>query len=198
MNRKDLLFQIAERQQGYFTCSQAKECGFSPTNYHRYLTSGEWIKELRGIYRLAHYPLMERPELVLWSLWSRDNKGKVQGVWSHETALDIYELSDVMPSKLHMSVPKKFRKRTPTPEILTLHFSDLTSNDVQAQQGYIITTPLRTIVDIAKEGELTHDLISQAVHEALKKGVVSRRELEQSISNKAVPILMRILDEYKL
>lgn len=198
MNRKDLLFQIAERQQGYFTSSQAEECGFSPTNYHRYLNSGEWVKELRGIYRLAHYPITERPELVLWSLWSRNRAGKVQGVWSHETALDIYELSDVMPAKLHMSVSKKFRKRTPTPKILTLHFADLTESDVQSQQGYLVTTPLRTIIDIAEDGELSQDLISQAIHEALQKGVVSRKELEQAISNKSASTITRILNEYNL
>jgi len=37
---KDLLFQIADAQQGYFTSSQAEECGFARTNF-------------RGIYRLA-------------------------------------------------------------------------------------------------------------------------------------------------
>ena len=106
--------------------------------------------------------MTDRPELVLWSLWSRDKKGQVRGVWSHETALDIFELSDVMPSKLHMSVPKKFRKRTSIPKVLPLHYADLRDVDIQAQQGYLITTPLRTLIDIAHVGELSYDLIKQA------------------------------------
>lgn len=198
MDKKDLLFRIAEGQQGYFTSQQAEECGFSPTNFHRYIASSEWIKELRGIYRLAHYPITDRPELVLWSLWSRNKKGIVLGVWSHETALDIYELSDVMPSKLHMSVPKKFRRRTDIPKNLNLHFAELSEADIQAQQGYLVTTPLRTILDITEAGELSHDLITQAVHDAFQKGVVSYKELSLANSTKSIPILTRILDEYNL
>ena len=198
MNRKDLLFRITEGQHGYFTSQQAEECGFSPTNFHRYLASGEWIKELRGIYRLSHYPITDRPELVLWSLWSRNKKGIVLGVWSHETALDIYELSDVMPSKLHMTVPKKFRRRTDIPKNLAFHFAELSEADIQAQQGYLITTPLRTILDISEAGELSHDLITQAVHDAFQKGVVSYKELSQANSTKSIPILTRILDEHNI
>jgi predicted transcriptional regulator of viral defense system len=198
MSKKDLLFQIAQRQQGYFTSLQAEECGFPSSNFHRYLISKEWIRELHGIYRLARYPMTDRPELVLWSLWSRDKKGQVRGVWSHETALDIFELSDVMPSKLHMSVPKKFRKRTSIPKVLALHYADLRDVDIQAQQGYLITTPLRTLIDIAQAGELSYDLIKQAVHDALRKGMVSRRELNQANLQNNIPILLRILDEFGL
>lgn len=198
MSKKDLLFQIAERQQGYFTSLQAEECGYPSSNVHRYLISKEWIREQHSIYRLAHYPMTDRPELVLWSLWSRDKKGQVRGVWSHETALDIFELSDVMPSKLHMSVPKKFRKRGDIPKVLALHYVDLREVDIQAQQGYLITTPLRTLIDIAQAGELSYDLIKQAVHDALRKGMVTRKELNQANLQSQIPILLRILDEYGL
>lgn len=198
MNKKSLLFHIADSQQGYFTSSQAEECGFFPTNFHRYLNSGEWIKEMHGIYHLAHYPITERPELVQWSLWSRNKKGKIQGVWSHETALDIHGLSDVMPSKLHLSVPKKFRKLKNIPEILILHFSDLQEVDVQAQQGYFVTTPLRTLIDIAEKEELSKDLIKQSVIEAVQKGLVSPREIQQSHANCPIPKLMGILHECNL
>lgn len=198
MSKKDLLFQIAERQQGYFTSRQAEECGYPSSNVHRYLISKEWIRERHGIYRLARYPMTDRPELVLWSLWSRDKKGQVRGVWSHETALDIFELSDVMPSKLHMSVPKKFRKRVEIPKALALHYVDLREVDIQAQQGYLVTTPLRTLIDIAQAGELSYDLIKQAVHAALRKGMVTRRELNQANLQVQIPILLRILDEYGL
>src|SRR5215204_1717827 len=101
MDNKHQLFEMADRQQGYFTNAQAEQCGFSRTNFHRYLSNGEWVKEGRGIYRLTQYPITNRPELVLWSLWSRNKSGAAQGVWSYETALDIYELSDVMPAKMH-------------------------------------------------------------------------------------------------
>jgi len=196
MGNKDLLFQIADSQQGYFTSQQAEECGFSRANFHRFLTSKQWIKELRGIYRLARYPITERPELVLWSLWSRSKHGKVLGVWSHVTALDIYELSDAMPTKLHMTVPKGFRRATNIPKPLVLHFADLSEKEVQMQQGFLVTTPLKALVDIAEEGKLAEDLIIQAIQDALKRGLISRIELIQA--SKTSQKLVRLINDYKL
>ncbi len=52
-----------------------------------------------SVFVSVRYPVTERSELVLWILWSRDKKGNPQGVWSRQTALDIHEISDIMPSK---------------------------------------------------------------------------------------------------
>jgi predicted transcriptional regulator of viral defense system len=196
MGKKDLLFRIADSQQGYFTSQQAEECGFSRSNFHRYLASKQWTKEMRGIYRLTHYPVTERPELVLWSLWSRDKQGKILGVWSHVTALDIYELSDAMPSKMHMTVPKRFRRGTNIPKTLVLHFADLSEKDIQMQQGYLVTTALKTIVDIVDEGKLAEELVIQAIQDALKQGLISRTALIQT--SKTSPKLVSFLNDFKL
>ncbi len=192
MVKEGLLFDIADRQQGYFTARQAEECGFHRAHFHRFLSSGKWINEQRGIYRLAHYPVTERPELVIWSLWSQDRAGNIQGVWSHATALDIYELSDVMPAKMHMTVPKRFRKGVPIPKLLILHFTNLSEQDVQRQQGYLVTTPFRTLLDIVADRGLSDDLITQALEEAIQKGLVSRKELKTN------EIIKSYLDEYKI
>lgn len=193
MDNKHQLFEIADRQQGYFTNAQAELCGFSRTNFHRYLSNREWVKEGRGIYRLTQYPITNRPELVLWSLWSRNKGGAAQGVWSYETALDIYELSDVMPAKMHMTVPKRFRKRAAIPKVLVLHFEDLAKEDIRFQQGYMVTSPLRTLIDIVESNRLSNDLISQALHDALHKGVVYREEIRDSDKN---PIAIKKLMEF--
>ncbi len=198
MSDKDRLFQIADSQQGYFTSAQAQECGYSRTNFHRYISSGEWVKELRGVYRLAHYPITSHPDLVVWGLWSRNMKGTIQGVWSHTTALELYELSDVMPAKMHLTVPKKFRKWTAIPKHLVLHFTDLEVGDKVEQQGYLVTTPLKTIIDVVVEGKLSEDLLVQAIRDALQKGLVSRKDIKEAASHGTHTTLSRILDEYKI
>ena len=197
MPNKDSLFQIADSQQGYFTSAQAIECGYSRTNFHRYIASGEWVKELRGIYRLAHYPITSHPDLVIWGLWTRNMNGKIQGVWSHETALELYELSDVMPAKMHMTVPKKFRKWTAMPKHIIFHFAHLSNSDVIAQQGYLVTSPLKTIIDIVEEGKLSEDLIVQAIQDALQKGLISRKQLNEAVAFETHSKLTRILNDYK-
>lgn len=116
----------------------------------------------------------------------------MQGIWSHETALEIHVLSDAMPAKMHMTVPKHFRKWTTIPTSIALHFADLPKTEVIAQQGYLVTTPLRTIADIAEEGKLSVDLIVQAIQDALRKGLISRKELQEIAARKASK-LMRIL-----
>ncbi len=178
MSNKDQLFEIANRQQGFFITRQAEACGFSRSNFHLKIQSGEWIKERRGIYRLAHYPITERPELVLWILWSCNRKGEPQGIWSHDTALDIHELSDVMPSKMHMSVPSNFRRRTDIPRVLNLHYIDIPESDTETRQGYRVTKTLRTLIDVINEGKIAPNQIAQALKEALQRGLISRREVD--------------------
>jgi hypothetical protein len=67
---------------------------------------GNWTREYRGIYKLALFPLTDRPQLVLWALWSRNRNDEIEGVYSHHTVLSFYDLSDLNPSKLHMTVRK--------------------------------------------------------------------------------------------
>lgn len=180
MNPQDRLFEVADRQQGYFTAQQAKACGISDSNFHFRIRSGEWVKELRGIYRLARYPVTNRSELVLWVLWSRDRKGNPQGVWSHETALDIHEMSDVMPSKMHMTVPPGFRKRIPIPKHLKLRYATLTKSDKETRQGYQVTTPLRTLIDVIEEGIVPEEQIEQAIRDGLRTGILNERDLNKT------------------
>jgi predicted transcriptional regulator of viral defense system len=109
--------------------------------------------------RLIRYPATEGSEFVLWILWSRDKKGNPQGVWSHQTALDIHDISDIMPSKMHMSVTLTFRKRVAIPKHVKLHLSTLARSDVETWQGHQVTTPLRTLIDVIEEGIVPEEQI---------------------------------------
>src|SRR5438105_4613982 len=91
-------------------CNRAYDA-LTDANTHPYhVQVGNWIREHRGIYRLALFPAADRPDLVLWALWSRNRNEEVEGVYSHHTALRLYDLSDLSPAKLHMTVPTHFRR----------------------------------------------------------------------------------------
>ena len=177
MGKSNQLFEIADRQQGFFTAKQAEKCGYARSNFHLRFSSGEWIQEGRGLYRLGHYPTIDRPELILWSLWSRNRQDLPQGVWSHETALDIHELSDVMPAKMHMTVPPTFRRRSEIPKVLCLHHAFLKKSDIEERQGYRVTLPLKTLIDIVEAGTVADNFILQAVHQATERGIILQKEL---------------------
>lgn len=162
------LFDLAEQQQGFFTTKQAKVAGFAENTHPYHVQAGNWIREHRGIYRLALFPTPDRPDLVLWSLWSRNRREEIEGVYSHQTALSLHELSDLNPAKLHMTVPKGFRRNSDIPGIVMLHYRDLPKSDIQAGPGYNYTRPLRTILDLIEDESIEPTFIRQALNQALE------------------------------
>src|SRR6516165_9893279 len=154
------LFEIAEQQQGFFTTKQAKAAGFAENTHPYHVQAGNWIREHRGIYRLALFPMADRPDLVLWALWSRNRDEQVQGVYSHDTALSLHDLSDPNPAKLHITVPTDFRRNSEIPRILKLHYADLFDSDVQTAQGFKLTRPLRTVLDVIESGTVERNIIN--------------------------------------
>ncbi|MBM4352789.1 MAG: hypothetical protein FJ109_03185 [Deltaproteobacteria bacterium] len=173
----DRLYATATLQDGFFTARQATAAGYGTNSHAYHVKTGNWTREYRGIFRLARYPATERPDLMLWFLWSMDRNGRPQGVYSHSTALSLYELSDVNPAKIHMTVPVEFRRRAPVPEVLSLRSGHIPLSDRRPLLGVAVTSPLRTVVDVVQEGSLSPDLLEQAVQEALARGLVTGREL---------------------
>jgi len=174
------LYEIAEDQRGFFTTKQAKAAGFAENTHPYHVQAGNWIREHRGIYRLASFPRGERPDLILWSLWSRNRGEAGQGVYSHQTALSLYDLSDVMPAKLHMTVPKNFRRNSEIPRVLVLHFADLPQDDIGAVHGVRVTKPMRTILDLLERGEVPPATLRQALREGLRRGLIRRSEIAEA------------------
>lgn len=174
------LFEVAEQQQGFFTTKQAKAAGFAENTHPYHVQVGNWTREHRGIYRLALFPMSDRPDLVLWALWSRNRNEEIEGVYSHQTALGLYDLSDLNPVKLHMTVPTKFRRTSDIPGILTLHYADLPPTDIRVGHGFKFTQPLRTILDLIDEGTVERRFILQALIQAVDRGLITRHQIRNA------------------
>jgi len=175
------LLAIAEQQQGLFTAKQAGEAGYSDAACVYQVKCGNWIRKARGVYQLADYPSTERPDLVLWSLWSRGVDDVPQGVYSHQTALSIHELTDLQPAKLHMSVPTKFRRRSPIPKILILHRQDLLATDIIEMEGYRVTRPLRAIIDLLQSGEVHPGILQDGLRQGMDRGLITIGEARNAL-----------------
>ena len=143
-------------------------------------SDGIFARHNRGIYRLASFPRGERPDLMLWSLWSRNRGETVQGVYSHQTALSLHDLSDVMPAKLHMTVPRSFRRNSEIPRVLVLHSADLPQSDIGAAHGVRVTKPMRTVLDLLAGGEVALATLRQALREGLRRGLIRRSEIAEA------------------
>ena len=173
------LYEIAEGQEGFFTTKQAKAAGFAENTHPYHVQAENWIREHRGIYRLASFPRGERPDLMLWSLWSRNRGEAAQGVYSYQTALSLHDLSDAMPAKLHMIVPKTFRRNSEIPSVIVLHFADLRQSDIGTAHGVRVTKPMRTILDLLEGGDVPAAALRQALREGLRRGLIRRSEIAE-------------------
>lgn len=177
------LFELANNQQGLFTAKQAEQAGFVSNNHSYHVKAGHWIREGRGLYRLAFFPKSSEEQKVIYSLWSQNRNGEIQGVYSHETALSHYEISDINPSKLHMTVPKSFRRNSKIPKILKLHQADLTKEMIQESRGFLVTKIGRTISDAIQCGWIPFDIVRQAILEAYQKGLMQKWEIESTLNH---------------
>jgi predicted transcriptional regulator of viral defense system len=170
-DRQDLrrqLAALAAAQSGYFTAAQALEVGYSYQAQKYHSDRGNWQRVDRGLYHLPEWPGGQHEDLVRWSLWSR---GKA--VVSHESALAVYDLGDANPPYVHLTVPPTFRSTAPG---VRLHRAELPDGDVRQQDGFRMTTPLRSLLDVAAETTDVEQLAT-AIGDALRQGLVTRRQL---------------------
>ena len=180
---EELLFKIASEQQGYFTTAQAIEAGFQDATHPYHVKRGDWVREWRGIYRISRYPRTEEGQYVLWSLWSRNRQGVPLGIYSHQTALSLFDLSDIMPAKLHMTVPPSFRRHSEIPGILVLHRGIIVLQEIEEREGYCVTRPARAIVDLILEESVSVDIVRQAFKEAKQRGLLRETDFKRYRGN---------------
>jgi predicted transcriptional regulator of viral defense system len=166
------LYETASAQAGYFTTKQAAEAGYSLPLIHTHLKAGRMQRIRRGIYRLVHFPAGEHEELVIVWLWSDQ-----AGVFSHQTALALHELSDALPAKVHITLPAAWAgRRLKTPTGVVVHHGDVPKAD-RAWFGPVpVTSPRRTLLDSARD-HVSPELLQQAARQATKRGLVVKRDL---------------------
>jgi predicted transcriptional regulator of viral defense system len=162
------LYLIAESQAGYFTSTQARSAGFSAPLLHYHTRSGRFQRIAPRVYRLTHFP--GSPYEDLFIAWLRTGP---HSVISHDSALALYDLSDALPTAIHVTVPRTASRRRPG---LRLHTQRLESDDVTRYKGLPVTTVSRTIADVAFSG-LADELVIQAIHEALARGLTTESAL---------------------
>lgn len=168
----DDLFNLAASQEGLFSTTQAAEAGYSPQLLQKHLHAGRMRRVRRGVYRLVHFPPGEHEDLAAVWLWSDRS-----GVFSHETALSLHGLSDVLPALVHLTVPFAWsRRRLRVPQGVVLAFYDVPKEERTWVGPVQVTAVRRTLADCSAAG-VAPDLVQQAVKQAAERGLVSKAEL---------------------
>jgi len=81
-----------------------------------------------------------------------------------------------MPSKLHMTVPKDFRRSSAIPEILVLHRAHLESSELQEIHGVRVTRPCERLSICSEAKTMDRSQLKLAVDEAIRRGLIAREK----------------------
>lgn len=165
------LFEAATSQYGFITADDARAHGVDPAQLRVMHHRGLLERVAHGVYRFPLVPTTPIDQYMEAVLWPR-----TLAFLSHETALDLHDLCDVNPARIHVTVAAGYRLRRNVPAAYELHRRDLDAEDVTRHEGIPIVKVHRAILD-GIEGNLGGHLIEQAIQTARRRGLVAPAEL---------------------
>lgn len=166
------LAEIAADRHGLFTLEDARGVGYAENTIAQMARRGRLERISQGVYRIPFLPggrLSAYMEAALWPVGAR-------GVLSHATGLELWEVSDVNPEKIHVTVPRAHRSRRAVPAAYVIHREDLAPSEVDAIEGVPVVTLARAVRECARDG-VALDLLEQAVRVGAARGLLDRRQV---------------------
>lgn len=136
----DRCVTVAARQHGCLSRAQGLRAGLSGDGIARRCRTGRWTRVLPGVYVIAGAPVTWEQRYHAVLLWSGEG-----AALSHGSAAWLWRLPDSAPDPLEISHGGSKRAR---PDVV-VHRVCLGAEDVTAHAGLRVTTPARTLVDIA-------------------------------------------------
>lgn len=174
----DGLFEDAEAQAGHFTAKQAAAHHIGKRLLTHHTKTGHLERAGRGLFRFRRFPRGPLDEYVVVWLWSGQ-----QGVFSHETALLLHELSDTLPSRLHLTVPAAWAtRRLKVPPLVTLHYRDVPPDERDWKGPVPLTAVAPTIRDCIRDS-VQPELWSAAARQARQRGLITVAEARRAFGN---------------
>ncbi len=175
----DELLDRALDQQGFVTTRDAGELEIDPTQLRLMASRGRLEHVDRGLYRFPQLPTTHLGPLMEAVL-----RVGHDAVVSHESALMAYELADFNPSRVHLTLPVRFRATRTYPHWYQLWAEDLTDDDRTTLEGLPIVTVERAISDAIVAGSDPYQ-VRLAIREARGRGSLS------------VPVARRLTDRLR-
>lgn len=188
------LFEVAAGQRGYFTAAQARACGFAWDLLTYHTQRGRFRRLRRGLYRLRDYPSSPREEVM--AAWLAI--GAEHAVVSHVSALDLLDLGDVIPSAIHLTVPRAQRHRPHLPGVI-IHTTTrpFQPGDVIVRDGVKLTAATRTILDAAEAGTAPEQ-IELAIHQAIDRAMTTARRLQDGAASRGRRVAQLVADAVRV
>ncbi|GAA3171964.1 hypothetical protein ACIQYW_09560 [Rhodococcus erythropolis] len=174
---------LALRQCGFVTALQASELGFGLALMEEMTESGTWTCECRGLFRLERVRHTALDEFAKWCTWFAGS-----ATVSHYSAADLHGLGHLQPRFIHLSIAHPLA--APTRQV-ALHRLPLADDECEQIGPIRITTPLRTVHDLASGG-ISQVLLNEVVADAVAIGRLDAHELYLSCENASVDVAVRV------
>lgn len=150
---------MAEKQLGLVTYDQAISLGFSKSAVHRLVAAGRWERVMPRVFRLWKMDDAWRQSVQALGLW-----GRPDGTISHLCAAALWGFDLCEPG--HLEIALASARKAPKTSIV-VHRGAVPNADRGLRDGIWVTTPTRTLLDIASC--LSSDRLEIAVHAAIRE-----------------------------
>jgi very-short-patch-repair endonuclease len=154
--------RLAARQHGVITLEQALSCGVTADQIDYRVRTRRWRRVHRGVYTIAG-----APERFEGRLLAAVFAGGRYAVASDSSAGALYRFDAIEPGALEITVPKRQSGRIAG---VRVHHRDLPRTDVASITGIPVTTPIRTVIDLA--AALPIDSLEDVLHDAVRRHLV--------------------------
>ena len=164
------LLALALDQRGFVTPEDAEALGIDPAQLRILAHRGQLERRGRGVYRFPEVPTSEQDEYLEAVLLV--GRGAVV---SHESALALFDLADVNPRVVHVTVPTGVRVRRQLTQPIKIHHAPLPVDAVTREDGIPVVTAARAIRDALAAGTDTR-LLAQAIAAGRRQGYLTADE----------------------
>jgi len=192
VNRTDAeIEKIAKHQHGLVSWTQLQQLRVTRDQIRRRVRTGQWVRELPGVWRMSWAEPTWMQRVWCASLWAGPG-----ACLSHRTAAQLWDLDGVKLDKVEIS--GETRKRKPGDWLVFHWTAPITKQMRRIRQGVPITSPARTLVDLA--GVCREEALERAVEHAFRRGISSVNEVHQAVRRLSTPskpgsrCLTRLLD----
>ena len=161
LTKLERLREVALDQHGFVTTAQALDEGISHAELSTMVTRDRLERAAHGVYRVPQVAATASDEYQLAVLWS----GVPEACLSHESALEAWGISDINPSRIHITVARHRRIRRAGGELFVVHREDLSPSQITWWDG-IPTVDVATAIDQCIDSGVSSYLIRQALDRA--------------------------------
>lgn len=162
------LREIALDQHGLVTSSQAEDAGVSRPSLSYLAKNGRIERVERGIYRIPQVNASENDAYQQALLWAGED-----AFLSHDTALAAWDICDINPTKIHVTVPKGTRIQKQGQPNIALHKLDVSEGQLLWWDGMRTASPELAICQSIARGVSSH-ILEQAIGNARSRGLITK------------------------